>query len=174
VLHGFKQFVRARDGDGGWETVANEAKAVGWYVATQTYPDDELNALVRAAAARWDRPVPMVLEEFGAALVPTLLGLYGSFLEPSWRTLELLMNVETVIHRTVRLRDATASPPELHCRRISNSEIEIDYTSGRRLCGLAVGICRGVAAHFWQSISIVQPECMERGDKMCRLIVNLV
>ncbi len=174
VLHGFKQFVVARDGKDAWEAIVQAAGARGWYYSTEVYTDEEMGALVHATAAREARPVAQLLEDFGAALVPTLLQLYGSFVAPGWRTLDLLLNTERVIHRAIRISDPTASPPQLKPRRVSDEEVHIEYTSARRLCAVAVGICQGVAAHYGEHIVIEQPRCMLRGGATCLLVVRLM
>ena len=174
LLHGFKQFVLTREGAEAWQEIAHAADVSPWFKAAEVYPDTDLGALVAATAIRWGQPTAAVLEAFGAALVPTLISLYSAFLDPSWRTLDLLTNVESVIHRTVRLRDPKAEPPRLRPQRTRPDEVIIEYGSQRRLCAMAVGICSGVAAHLQERISIEQPTCMERGDPVCRLQVRLL
>jgi hypothetical protein len=172
ILHGFKEFVIQRHGKEAWDALVKATGAGGWYLSTQTYPERELVALVQATAEREGRPVPAVLEDFGAALVPLLLFMYQAFLDPAWRTLDLLAKTETVIHRTIRLRDRMATPPELRVTRVSADELHIEYASARRLCALAVGICGGVAAHYGDTITVEQPECMETGAPACRIVVR--
>lgn len=174
LLHGFKQFVLAREGPAAWAAIADAADVSPWFKATETYPDADLGALVATTAIRWGQPTSAVLEAFGAALVPTLLSLYSAFLDPTWRTLDVLINVESVIHRTVRLRDPKAEPPRLRPRRTANDEVVIEYDSQRRLCAMAAGICAGVAAHFHERITVEQATCMDRGDPVCSLRVRLL
>jgi predicted hydrocarbon binding protein len=174
LLHGFKQFVVAQHGKVAWNVIAQAAGTRSSYLITDQYPDEEFVALVRATADRSGTTMAALLEEFGAALVPTLLTLYGSFVNPAWRTLALLVNTERVMHKTIRMRDPEAKPPHLSARRVSDREVHIEYASKRRLCALAIGICKGVAAHYKETVTVEQPECMERGDAACRLIVRLV
>jgi hypothetical protein len=162
----------ARHGAQAWTDIVKSAGGADWYVATMTYPDQELFALVQAVATKLAVPASTVLEQFGFAIVDTLLGLYGPFVEPDWRTLDLLANTETVMHRAVRLRDRSADPPRLHATRVGPGEVQIEYTSERRLCALAIGICSGVAAHYGEAITVEQPACMQRGDALCRLIIR--
>src|SRR5882724_8236709 len=152
VLHGFKQFVVVRHGKDAWSTIARPAGVSGMFTIREDYADEQLATLVRATAAHEKRSVPNILENFGAAIVPTLVGLYDAFVVPAWRTLDLLENTENVIHRTIRMRDAKAHPPHLRTRRVSAQEVHIEYTSERRLCAFALGICQGVAAHYGETI----------------------
>jgi hypothetical protein len=174
LLHGFKTFVVTAHGAQAWTDIVKSSGGGDWYVATTIYPDQEMFALVNATATQLQLPVATVLEQFGSAIVETLLRLYGPFVDPGWRTLDLLEHAETVIHRTIRLRDAAADPPRLQGRRASPDEVQIQYTSQRRLCALAVGICHGVAAHFGEVVTVEQPECMEHGAAACRLIIRRV
>ncbi|HEY0710599.1 MAG TPA: heme NO-binding domain-containing protein [Polyangia bacterium] len=172
ILHGFKQFVIGRHGPVIWQAVSKIADGSGWYYSSRVYPDAEFGRLVQAVAAHQSRSEFEVLGDFGIALVPTLIALYSAFLDPSWRTLDLIEHTESVIHRTIRLRDAIAEPPHLRVHRISPVEVQVEYASQRGLCALAEGICRGVAQHYRESIAISQPLCMHRGDATCRLVVS--
>ena len=58
-------------------------------------------------------------------------------------------------------------------RRISPTEVEIDYRSERKLCAVAKGVARGMAAHFDERISLEETECMHRGDARCLISVVL-
>lgn len=174
ILYGFKAFVTARLGEAGWKDIADSAGAGGWYQSTRPYPDQELSVLVEATASLEGRTVSVVLEDFGASLVPMLVSLYRAFIKPAWRTLDLLANTETVIHRTVRLQDPTAHPPHLHIRRVSSTEVHIEYRSERRLCALAIGICRGLAAHYGEEVTVLHPECMATGAPACRIVVACI
>lgn len=172
LFHGFKQYVLGRLGVATWNLAVQTAKGSGWYHASSRYPDEELEALITAVAAAEGKAAGAVWEEFGTALVPHLVTLYGAYLLPHWRTLDLLENVEGVVHRTVRMHDKAAEPPRLRPVRISSNEVRIEYASARRLCRLAVGICRGVAAHFDEEIMLAEPQCMLAGATHCVLVVR--
>lgn len=174
IFFSFKRFVTDRDGAAGWAAVIQSAGVRGWYLATESYPDEELLLLVQATGAREGRSPVAILEDFGAAILPTLLSMYGAFMKPEWRTLDLLLNTESVMHKAVRLLDLNAAPPRLKARRISASEVELEYNSERRLCAFAIGICRGVAAHYGEAIAVEQPACRETGASACRLVVRLL
>ena len=46
------------------------------------------------------------------------------------------------------------------------------YTSNRRLCALAKGIVRGVAAHYGERILVFDAACTFSGDPHCELVVT--
>jgi hypothetical protein len=138
----------------------------------KAYPDAEAVALVVAAAARAGLPVPAVLEDFGSFLTPTLLSMYQSMIKPGWRTLDVLEHTEQTIHAVVRRRNPGASPAVLHCRRDSRDTLLLTYTSERRLCPLAIGIIKGLAAHFGDDIDIQQTQCMHDGADTCTMALT--
>ena len=67
---------------------------------------------------------------------------------------------------------AAAKPPEIRCERLSPDEVVVRYASGRRMCGVARGIARGVADHYGDRVEIAEPSCMLRGDAECRIHVR--
>src|SRR5437867_2902721 len=108
-----ERFGRERLGDDAWEQAALEAGVPGKvYLPTARYEDDELVALVVGVAKTAGTGPQHVLEDFGAAVVPTLLESYGYL------------------------------------------------RSERRMCGVAKGIIRGVAAHYGEQVEVEEESCM--------------
>lgn len=140
---------------------------------TQTYPDAAIIAAVVRLSAAAGTDVPVFLEDFGAYLAGPLLRVYAPLLKPDWKTLDVIEKTEESIHTVVRLRDPQAGPPYLTARRVSPTEVDLIYTSSRRLCFLGEGIARGIADHFGERIAIHQPECMHRGDARCLIKIQL-
>jgi hypothetical protein len=139
-----------------------------------TYPDSDVIALVGAASAHTGLAPDDLLRQFGEFLVPGLLQTYRAFVKPTWRTLDLIADVETHIHKAVRLREPDATPPPLRATRTSPTQVVVRYDSQRRLCALAEGIVAGVAAHYGERVDVHQTSCMGRGDASCTLVVDLV
>jgi Haem-NO-binding len=119
------------------------------------------------------QPLPRFLEEFGEALAPELLALHPGLVRPEWKTLDVLMNAEEVIHAVVRRRNPEAKPPVLRCARFSDNEVQLVYASPRQLCEIAKGIVRGLAKHYQETISITDQACMHVGDPFCAIQIRL-
>jgi predicted hydrocarbon binding protein len=178
-MHGFifselKKFTDARLGARGWEKIQLRA-GLGprVYVPTQEYPDAEAGRLVDATALIAGITARAVLEELGAFIVPDLMRVYGPLVDGSWRTLDVIANTEQMIHRVVRLRDSSAKPPELVVTRSAPEQVSIRYTSHRRMCGIAVGIVRGLAGHYRETVAIAETSCMHDGAPACVIDVRL-
>ena len=168
-----KKFVDSALGPAAWPAIAADGGAAHVsYLATETYPDEQLIALVGAAVRRSGIPAPQLLEQFGAFIVPDLLKVFGAFVKREWTALDLLENTESVIHKAVRLGDPKATPPQLRITRSAESQVTIEYSSPRRLCAVAKGIMRGIAAHYREPLVITETTCMHSGARVCTLVAS--
>ncbi|MCC2545143.1 heme NO-binding domain-containing protein [Hymenobacter sp. BT175] len=131
------------------------------------YPDEHIYQLVGQAAEMTGIPAEVLQEKFGEFLVPDLMLVYSKYVQPEWRTLEMIENTEHTMHGQVRRNHAEASPPVLHVTRVSENELLVDYISKRRMGALAVGITRGLANYFDEGDRIkVTPTTSENGEKV--------
>jgi hypothetical protein len=169
-----KKLVDTRVGGDTWRIILKEAGlAAKVYMPVTEYPDEDAVHIVEALSKFSGRSVRDLFEEFGEFIAPDLLALYRHMVKPEWRTLELLENTENTIHRVVRIRNPGARPPELKCVR-DGDEVLITYGSARRMCGVAVGIVRGLARYYDESIQIDELSCMSGGAAVCRILVRRV
>ena len=68
-------------------------------------------------------------------------------------TLDVIEHTEQTIHRVVRRRQPGALPPRLRTVRVGPKMVILTYDSPRRLCAVARGIARGVAARFAEALT---------------------
>ena len=169
-----KKYVEARLGSDAWNHLLSAARLSGKeFSILEHYPDEHAVALVAAAVEATGKSAAEILEDFGTFLAPDLLEMFWGAIQPEWRTLDVIEHTEQAIHSVVRLENPGARPPELRVSRTSPSEVVIDYRSPRRMCALARGIARGLAAHFRESVEVSESECMHGGDERCLIAVRL-
>jgi predicted hydrocarbon binding protein len=170
-----ERFARERAGDSAWEKAVTEAGLNGrTYVTTERYDDTEALALVVALAKVTGTGPQALLEWFGEALVPSLVSTFSSFIDPEWKTLDVIEHTEALIHTALRASDQAARPPMLRVLRRSDSEVLVIYASERRMCGVAKGISRGLAVHYGEQVEIDEESCMLTGAGACAIAVRLV
>ena len=169
-----KKFVETRHGGtAAWNGVRNEAGlGARAYFSVQKYPDEEMRALVGAAAKLTGRPADSLLEDFGAFLAPELVRMYRSMIPAEWTALDLLEHTETRMHKVVRMNDAEATPPHLRVRRASPASVVIDYQSPRRLCAVAKGIARGIGEQYNERLVVEERRCMHKGAPACEILIS--
>jgi hypothetical protein len=168
-----EKFVSAQLGEAGLTRIRNlTGRGDRGYDFAASYPDDELTVIMRGLVEATGRPPEDLVEEFGVAIVPGLLEIYGFLINPRWSFMDFLLNTEGVIHSGVKLNTPNARPPELEAIRNGPDSVTIRYHSKRGLCPLARGIIRGAAAHYRVEVAITEARCMLRGDPECLITVS--
>jgi predicted hydrocarbon binding protein len=174
ILTELQKFVTQRHGPETWAEILSRAGLRNTiYLTSATYPDSDVVAIVTAASQLSRTPAPDLLENFGAALVPGLVQVYGRLVKRGWRTLDLIEHTEQTMHTVVRRQNPGAEPPRLQCTRVSPDEVVVTYTSERKLCAVAKGIIQGIASHFQERVVIRERECMLKGAPACIISVRL-
>jgi len=110
------------------------------------------------------------VEAFGEFIAPSLLKMYRHLLKPNWKSLDIIEHTEGTVHAVVRTSDKNALPPKLLRRRTGPDTVILVYDSPRKMCALAIGIGKGLARHFKETLSIDQTQCMHKGGKFCEIV----
>lgn len=173
VFGELKQYVTARLGPSGWSELLEDAGLGSkLYLAIQEYPDEELGAILGAASARTGLPAAALLQDFGDFIGPHLVRMYRMYIQPEWKTLDVIEHTEERVHKIVRLQHRGARPPYLSTTRRGDDEIVIHYASERRLCALAKGIATGIARHYGETLAVHELTCMHSGAATCEIVLR--
>ncbi len=176
ALHGvifasYADFLAARFGSHVARAVSKDEPI---YLMSETYEDERLVRLLERTATATDVPVPTLLRSFGVFTAQTTFArLYPAFFTIAKGTRPFLLTVETRIHELVRATIPNSEPPQLHVAPLGTEGVTIAYTSSRRLCVLLEGLVEGTASHYGETATMVQSECMLRGDPACLFEVEL-
>jgi len=168
ILTLLKRYVQTQYDHSTWvKLVELSGLEAGDFSHKEVYPDEHLYALVGQAAEMTGIAASELHEKFGEYLVPDLMYMYQKYLDPDWRTLDMLEHTEKTMHYQVRKQHVGNAPPVLQVTRLNDHELLIDYVSARRMGGLAVGIVRGVAAYYDEADRIdVMPTTSENGERV--------
>lgn len=162
----------SKGGDGAVNVRATLVSDQGPYQPSGVYPDSEALRILEELAAEVSRPFPTVVAEFGEFLAPSLVRVATPWIDSTWRTLDLIENTESLIHAMVRAAKPGAEPPVLETVRVAPDELQLVYSSRRRLCTLATGLIRGMARHYGEKIDVEETSCMLRGDPFCSFTIR--
>jgi heme-NO-binding protein len=169
IFTGFLHFTRNLYPDAAEAMWAGEPQ----YSATEAYPDEDFERVLKRASEQLGMPVADILRRFGSfAAETTFRQLYPDFYTNSSGTRDFLLNVEGRIHRLVRATIPHASPPKLHVIPLGEDGVVVTYTSERGLCDLVDGLIRGTARHYRELFTVDQVQCMRRGDASCAFTVE--
>lgn len=163
-----KKFVEHHHGADVWNVLLEHAGCPGAsFSPIGDYPDEQVVGILTAACELLDCELDALLIEIGRFAGPELVTLATNMLHPSWKTFELVSNLETLIHRTIKINNPTAQPAHIQAHRLDDDHIQVIYSSRRGLCSLARGILEGVAEHYGENVAIEEVSCTRNGDPFC-------
>ncbi|MBI2078611.1 MAG: heme NO-binding domain-containing protein [Euryarchaeota archaeon] len=149
IFSELKKYVVARLGGEAWNKLEAEAGLANKiYLPNQVYADEELGRLVGAAVR------------------------YHQQINPTWKALDLIEKTEEMIHRVVRLKIPGAQPPHLNVTRTSPKKLMMMYSSPRRMCGVAIGLARGVGKQYKEPLKVSEQACMNKGATACAISIE--
>jgi hypothetical protein len=157
-------------GEDTWDALLEAADLEGAYTSLGNYPDDDLVKLVEAASSQLGVSGDDVVRTIGEGALPLLADRYPVFFDDHTSTRSFLMTLNDVIHSEVRKLYPGAMVPEFEFDDRDADRLSIWYRSERKLCSLAEGFILGAAAHYGETASLEQPECMKQGSDHCLLV----
>lgn len=153
-----KRFVESKYDHNTWLSILESAGIKRQsYELHEVYPDDEINAIIKSACAKTGLSSFDIQVMFGEAMVPDLLMVYDKYINPSWKTLDMIEYTEQIMHKVARVQDPGTEPPVLHVTRVNKNQLIIDYYSKRKMAGLAIGIIKGIA-NFYNESDVITVE----------------
>jgi hypothetical protein len=171
LFNAVEEAVSREWGEDMWDDLLIAANVDGAYTALGNYPDEQLVALVNAAAERLNAPLEDVLRTLGRITFVSLLTRYRGYLGQAASVREFLPTVNDIIHPEVLKLYPGASVPRFVLRD-AGDHLELDYLSVRNLCTLAEGLVLGVADHYGEPVVVDQPSCKNRGDSRCTIRIT--
>jgi predicted hydrocarbon binding protein len=169
-----KKYVETRLGHDAWKAMLSEAGQKNqMFTSTRVYDDSHALAMVVAASKIAGLSTDEVLEDFGQFMLPDLMQWFRALTRPEWTFLDFVENLERTIHRVVRIKESSSTPPSLICQRLGRNEAKITYCSPRKMCAFARGLLQGLAVHYGEAVRIIEPACMLRGAPSCEIRVSV-
>ena len=172
VFNLLQEVVSREYGEDTWDSLLESAGLEGAYTAVGSYPDEDLAALVSAAASALGLTEDDIVRWFGRKAQPLLYDKYPQFFDGHESAIPFVLTLNEVIHPEVRKLFPGAYVPEFEfgVEKTSEGELVLSYASRRRLCSFAEGLLEGAADHFGEIVDVVHQECMKRGDDQCVLV----
>ena len=134
VFNLLNEMVEEQFGMEAWDAVLDKAGSDGVFVATETYPDEALLALVAAGSELTEIPPIELVREFGRYMVPHFAKHYSVFFEGHQSLKDFLLTVDSVIHVEVRKLYPEAGLPEFTYNNGQLNKLTMVYKSPRKLC----------------------------------------
>jgi hypothetical protein len=101
--------------------------------------------------------------------VPDLLLVFKRFINPTWKTYDMLQHIGSHMHEGIKKENVHTNPPPLHVTKVGQNILILDYYSRRKMAGFAIGIIKGLASYFQEEERIHVPAlpqiCWQSGYK---------
>lgn len=172
VYNLLEEVVTKKIGAGVWDELLDDAGVDGAYTSLGNYSDEEMVALVDAAAAKLDMSSADVLRWFGQQAMPLLKKRYPNFFTPHSSSRSFVLSVNSIIHPEVRKLYPGAKCPDFHFRETPEGNVTMGYKSSRRMCDLAHGFIKGAAGIFCEEVDITHHTCMNHGADKCLMEIR--
>jgi hypothetical protein len=148
------------------DDLIDQSGVSGAYTSLGNYPDEDIEALVAAAAERLTLDRSAVLRWFGQNAIPVLAELYPAFFEaPDAQT--VINGTNNIIDAEVRKLYPGAAFPHFRLSGDAAGHVVMDYISHRNMCALAQGFVEGVAAWYGQHVEFRHLRCKQDGAAHC-------
>lgn len=141
-----------------------------FYEASRAYPDADFGLLFAAVSEHAKATPEQTMRDFGHFVVPHLVQVFKGVISPAWRALDLLENIEGVVHPAARVNNPGATPPVLSVQR-TGERLVIDYSSKRGMAAFGVGLVEAILTHYGED-HLYKVTCgASDGGKKARIIV---
>ncbi|MBF0177373.1 MAG: heme NO-binding domain-containing protein [Magnetococcales bacterium] len=175
IFLAMEDFLETSIGAGAWGRAQSLAMvSEKEYLPEVDYPDQEAMALFRVATRLLETDLDTVLESLGGHMGNGLveMGISMGLIEEHWTTMDILENLQGILHGAVGSQNPNIVPPDIRSLRLRHGECAVVYFSPRQLCSLLRGIVQGIAEYFDESIVQKEHICMKSGSLLCRFSVS--
>ncbi len=161
---------------GAWDNLVRQTPllTVGGFIGPETYPDEDLSALVRTASELTGRSVSDLFRAFGRFSFRGLARAYPDCLPPGISAKRFLMSVDRMMHIEVDKLRPAANRGYFSYEDPGPDQLVMNYQSPRQLCDFAAGLIDGVGDVLGEEIVQVKTQCMRLGDPRCRFELRFV
>jgi hypothetical protein len=103
-------------------------------------------------------------------MAPALLDTFEAHVRDQWDALDLMERSGNEVFDVLRPENGSAEQVETH--REGEDSVLLEYGADLELCGMAVGMLRGLAAERDEPVEVVEENCVEHGADRCEIRVT--
>ncbi len=167
----FTEFLNLVEEKFGYEMVdqlieESDLASGGVYTAIGTYDHAEIVKLVTLLSEKVNIPVPDLLQVFAHYFSNYMVANYEPFFEKASDTFDFLSSIHDYIHVEVKKLYPDAELPHFAATKLSESELELIYTSQRKMGHFALGLIESSIAYYKEEIAIDMENLEEDGSRV--------
>lgn len=148
-----EKFVVDNFGEENWEEVLDESGSDGTFVGPKTYDDSIFMKIMMTAITLNKIAAEDAIRKFGSFAFPYLAH-YGQDMIKDYKDpVDLLMDLDSIIHVEVKKLMEGAEPPKFIAEKIDQNTVKMNYISRRNLPSLVEGLMEGLAHYYSRRVS---------------------
>jgi len=165
VFTEFLELVENKYGLGIVQRIIDESQLEtgGVYSAVGTYSHKEMFRMINKLSELKDVPVPQLLELYGEYFFNTLSTNYPQFMNQP-NVFVFMESIDIYIHPEVLKLYPEVELPSFNAEIINDREMTLLYKSSRKMADFAIGLIKGAAKYFNQSISVEKVNENKEGE----------
>lgn len=165
IVSSFKRYLDASLGEEIWSHVVEDAGLKGkTYMPVSIYPDEEMEALLKAAEQASGLRREDLLGDFGEWVIAPLMHLYKAMIPQDCDATGFLVNLQQTHERILKLKDPQAHAPGITVKRCGGGLVEIRYASSRNMGAMIPGAVKGIALWFHEDVVLLAAEPGANGE----------
>lgn len=171
----FTEFLEMVEEKFGYEMVDNiideeQLASKGIYTSVGTYSFSEMGFLITQLHERTKISVPDLLHTYGQYLHNTFVASYPQFYARLSSSFDFLESIDGHIHVEVLKLYDDAELPKFKTKRLSDNQLEMLYSSVRKMGPFALGLIEKSIEHFGEKAKIEMNNLKEDGSEVQFLI----
>lgn len=165
IVSSFKRYLDTALGEDIWRHAVEDAGLKGkTYMPVSIYPDEEMEALLRAAEQASGLRRDDLLGDFGEWVIAPLMQLYKAMIPQDCDATTFLVNLQQTHERILKLKDPEAHAPGITVKRCGGGLLEIRYASTRNMGAMIPGAVKGIASWFHEEVALLASEPGQGGQ----------
>lgn len=150
--------------------VESELSSSGAYTAVGTYPFAEMVKLLGRLSHNTNIPIDQLLYLYGKHFFSLWLKSYPHFIEQVDNAFQLFESIDHYIHIEVQKLYPNAELPHFDSHQLNEYQLEMIYTSPRKMADFAQGLIESSMAHYGQKGTIEKTILNPEGTKVSYLV----
>lgn len=163
-----QEYIQSRFGHNSWPMILETVQipTTKLYFSQNNYPDEEFYRIITEAIKLAGISQNQFLEDFGYSLGPTFIKTLKLMIKPTWKVIDVLENIQEFNFHMLQQGEDPVKMGRFQAKRSGPDALQLEYSSPRQLCHLAIGLFKAIANQMGEELEISQSACMlEKADK---------
>lgn len=164
-----QEYIQNKYGKNSWTMILQSIKipTTKLYFSQTNYADEEFYRIITEAIKLTGFTANQFFEDFGYSLGPVFLNTLKPMIKPTWKAIDVLEHIQEFNFHMLQQGEDPLNMGKFTAKRTGPDSIQLEYSSPRQLCHLAVGLFKAIANLMDEELTITQSSCMLHNSDKC-------